>query len=167
MITLDDYFVGRDKDSRYAGLVTHELIANAQQTVIRANRMLSEFYAELPAARRRKVSSGWRPPKVNEALQKIGAAPNSPHITCDAVDIEDFDAPDDGDDANDLAVWCLNNVGILESSGLWMEDPRCTPSWVHWQTRPPKSGRRFFIPDKNWANRLAGRPLTTASLEKA
>jgi hypothetical protein len=35
---------------------------------------------------------------------------------------------------------------MLEEAGLFMESPSKTPRWVHFQTVPPKSGKRIFIP---------------------
>jgi hypothetical protein len=45
-----------------------------------------------------------------------------------------------------LARWCLRNLVFLAEVGLWMEDPRWTPGWVHLQSVPPRSGGRVFIP---------------------
>jgi hypothetical protein len=30
--------------------------------------------------------------------------------------------------------------------GAWFEDFRYTPRWIHCQTTPPASGKRFFVP---------------------
>lgn len=62
----------------------------------------------------------------------------SKHLYGQAVDISD--------PKKELQVWCQNNVKLLEEIGLWMEDFRYTPNWVHFQCVPPKSGNRFFIP---------------------
>lgn len=43
-----------------------------------------------------------------------------------------------------LYLWCEQNVPLLESTGLWCE--KGTKGWVHFQTVPPKSGARFFLP---------------------
>lgn len=166
MITLDDYFMGRDRDPRFTAYLTPEIVGNAQRTVQLANLVLARYYADHPAAVRPRVSSGWRPPAVNAALEARGAAPQSKHMTGEAIDLSDGDGPDD-DRANDLAAWCVNNALVLEACGLWMEDPRATPTWVHWQIVPPKSGRRYFIPDAKWAARLAGNALDVSDLERA
>lgn len=47
---------------------------------------------------------------------------------------------------NDLQKWCLDNVDFLAEIGVWMEDFSVTPTWVHFQIVPPKSGKRFFMP---------------------
>lgn len=55
-------------------------------------------------------------------------------------------AADIHDPKQTLQKWCLENVAKLEEIGLWMEDFSATKTWVHFQTRPPKSGKRFFLP---------------------
>lgn len=67
----------------------------------------------------------------------IGSA-NSPHKLGRGVDTYD---PDRG-----FARWCIAHLDVLAGEGLFMEDPRWTPTWVHLDDRGPKSGRRVFIP---------------------
>jgi uncharacterized protein YcbK (DUF882 family) len=62
----------------------------------------------------------------------------SRHLSGQAVDIFDKDGS--------LKAWIKNNIAILEEAGLYMEDFKYTPNWVHFQIVPPKSGSRFFIP---------------------
>jgi hypothetical protein len=81
------------------------------------------------------VSSGYRPGYYNK---QAGGATNSPHITCEAIDILD--------PHGDFAAWCIVNQHELEKAGLYMEDPAHTIGWVHLQIRAPKSGKRIFIP---------------------
>jgi hypothetical protein len=42
--------------------------------------------------------------------------------------------------------WCLRNLNEMETIGLWMENARWTPTWVHLQTVPPLSGHRVYVP---------------------
>jgi uncharacterized protein YcbK (DUF882 family) len=86
------------------------------------------------------VTSGLRSQKQQEELIKAGKsnAPKSAHLVGMAADIADPDG--------ELAAWLLKNVHILEEAQLWAEDPQYTPGWIHLQCRPPRSGRRFFIP---------------------
>ena len=70
------------------------------------------------------VTSGYRTPEHN-AL--IGGAKNSAHCFCQAADFADRD--------RSLCSWILQDESILEISGLWMEDPDRTPTWVHLQSR--------------------------------
>lgn len=62
----------------------------------------------------------------------------SRHLYGQAVDISDHN--------RELQAWCLANVAVLEEIGLWMEDFSATPTWIHFQVVPPRSGRRFFKP---------------------
>lgn len=128
MITLDDYFMGRDVT--YADALTDALRANAEVTVARANDLLSSFGED------RSVNSGWRPPVVNATTH--GAAQNSRHMTCQAVDLSDPEG--------DLDDFCMTHLDLLEAIGLWMEHPAATKGWCHVQTVPPRSGKRVFYP---------------------
>jgi uncharacterized protein YcbK (DUF882 family) len=53
----------------------------------------------------------------------------------------DFSDPD-----GTLKAWVNNNIPVMESIGLWMEAFSATPTWLHVQIVPPKSGNRFFNP---------------------
>lgn len=128
MITLADYYAGRDR--RFPDELTDEKRANAEEMVEKANELLQRF------GETRKVNSGWRPAAINNAT--IGAAPKSKHMTCEAIDLEDKDGT--------LDAWCLENLDVLQEIGLWMESPEATPDWCHLQITPPRSGNRVFKP---------------------
>lgn len=130
MISLETYLMGRDK--QYPRDYTDEVKEKACITVEKANELL----ARAGRSDVHEVSSGWRPRAVNDATRN--AASRSRHITAEAVDLRDRD--------RSLATWCVDNLDVLAEIGLWMEDPRWTPTWVHLQIVPPKSGRRVFIP---------------------
>lgn len=82
------------------------------------------------------VSSGWRPAGINSATK--GAAKRSNHLLGLAVDIADPDGK--------LATWTIQNIALIASFGLFIEDIRYTKNWVHYQCVPPASGKRVFIP---------------------
>lgn len=84
------------------------------------------------------VSSGYRPPEVN--AETPGAAKDSNHMLCRAVDIADPDGR--------FTDWCSKNMDLMAHFELWQEDPRWTKGWVHLQSVPPKSQHRIFIPFK-------------------
>ena len=128
MITLDDFYMGRDVT--YASELTDELRANAVVTVARANALLAAFGQD------RKVNSGWRPAAVNAATP--GAAPFSQHMLCRAVDLSDPEG-----DLDNFLFSCTQNLLDLV---LWMEHPASTKGWCHVQTVPPKSGNLVFYP---------------------
>lgn len=130
MISLTDYWMGRDEE--YPLAMTPQIEHNALLTVQLTNALLVRF------GQGRKATSGWRPPMVNASIPN--AAPNSKHMTGQAIDLADPDG--------DLDDWLMSDPGqrALEEIGLWMEHPAATKGWAHLQTVPPKSGRRVFYP---------------------
>jgi hypothetical protein len=143
-ITIDDYFMGRDRE--YAHQLTPEIRQNAVETTALVNALLAEAADDgvEPAVHpvtKTHVSSGWRPPAVNAAT--ANAAKLSTHLAAEACDIAD-------DNLRSLAVWCIRSLVVLERLGLYLEDPRWTKgqytNWVHVQKRAPGSGRRVFVP---------------------
>lgn len=140
LITLDEYWMGRDKTHKSD--LTHVIIANATRTVAAANKLLAiiaqswDVDLDIHPVNKSLVSSGWRPPAINAGVP--GAAVRSKHMTGDAVDIYDPDG--------DIDEWCLDNLKHLESCGIWLEHPAATKGWSHWQTIPPRSKNRVFYP---------------------
>ena len=130
MIDLTIYFKGRD--IKYAEEMTSDILRNSEITVARVNELL------MRAGRSdvHTVNSGWRPQGVNDAT--ANAAKGSKHLSAEAVDLPDAD--------RSLCGWAVDNLDILAEIGLWIEDPRWTPTWLHAQIVPPKSGKRVFIP---------------------
>lgn len=68
---------------------------------------------------------------------KTGAK-NSKHKLACAVDVYD--------PARILAQWCVKNKDKLFEIGLFCEDFRWTPTWVHLQNIQPASRKVIFIP---------------------
>ena len=130
MIDAAAFYKGRDTE--YASELTEEIRANSENTIAKVNELLERSgFKSIDS-----VDSGWRPRAVNAATSNAGAHSN--HITGQACDLPDPDRA--------FATWCVDNLDVLGSIGLWMEDPRWTKTWVHVQTIPPKSGRRVYIP---------------------
>lgn len=144
MITTEQYF-GKS-------LVTPEIAVAAQDLLNKVNAFL-EHWEGFAEGREPHMTSGYRSPEYNKTIK--GAAPNSNHMSGKAIDISDSDKA--------LAKFCLVKKQLLEDYGLWCEDPRTTKTWVHFQSVPPKSGNRFYIPSLGWAAKLTG-PLTLESL---
>lgn len=141
MITIADYFMGRRE--QYPLALSPDIERNAGITVELANRLLAQASTygvtlDRHPVNKSLVSSGWRPPTLNASTPN--AAPNSKHMTGQAVDIFDPDG--------DLDDWLMTGEGqaALTALGLWMEHPSATKSWAHLQTVPPRSGRRVFHP---------------------
>ena len=130
MIDTQSYFKGRD--IKYAEEMTSDILRNSEITVARVNQLLER------AGRSdiHTINSGWRPQGVNDAT--ANAAKGSKHLSAEACDLPDAD--------RSLCSWAVDNLDVLEEIGLWIEDPRWTPTWLHVQIVPPKSGKRVFIP---------------------
>ena len=128
MITLSDYYMGRD--AQFPGQLTDEMRRDAQMTVEKANRLLER------AGITRGVNSGWRPPAINAGIRN--AAKKSNHMVCRAIDISDDD--------DTLDAWCMSHLPVLLELGLWLEHPDSTPRWCHVQIVAPGSGNRVFRP---------------------
>jgi hypothetical protein len=144
MISLGNYYMARDHT--HGHLLGSDLRANALRTVEAANKLLVLAKTDgvsLQSSPRTGniVSSGWRPPEVNAGTP--GAAVNSLHMRCLAIDL--FDADGDLDD------WLFSVADtVLADLGLWMEHPAATKGWAHVQLVPQSSfartGRRWFYP---------------------
>lgn len=85
------------------------------------------------------VTSGARCEAYTRKLREDGipAALKSAHIEGLAVDI----APLNKESMFKFKEWLMPR---LEGLGIWLEDPKFTPSWCHVQIRPAKN--RVFIP---------------------
>jgi hypothetical protein len=82
------------------------------------------------------VNSGLRRQSDNDAT--ANAAKSSSHLVGMAVDLKDT--------TNEFWTWCVANLELIQAQGLYLEDRRWTPTWVHLSTRPPGSGKRIFVP---------------------
>lgn len=88
---------------------------------------------------------GFRPPRIFACTYRspdhnarVGGAKKSNHLTGCAGDIDDRDGA--------LKDYLRTNPELLEECDLYAEDFDSTPTWVHLQSVPPKSGRRIFKP---------------------
>lgn len=127
MITLADYLKGH-------GEAPEAVKANALELLARVNALLAEL--PFPEAREPKVNSGWRPADYNKNVPN--AAPNSKHITGQAVDVADPDGVIDS--------YLHTHFTLLIKHKLWMEHPSATKGWSHLQSVPPRSGNLCFYP---------------------
>lgn len=90
------------------------------------------------------ITSGVR--SVEDQEQINPGAPKSKHIEGAACDVSDSNGL--------LWNWCLQNIKLLASNNLYLEDKRWTSTdddggWVHFQCLPPISGKRIFVPSSN------------------
>jgi len=138
MITLSDYWMGRDE--LYPLAMTPQIEHNALIMIDLANRLLTLAKGAGVQVREMPnggvVTSGWRPPAINAATH--GASPASKHMTAQAIDLYD--------PSGRLDMWMSANQQVLKDLGLWQEHPSATPNWAHVQSVPPASGNRVFYP---------------------
>ena len=83
----------------------------------------------------RVLTCAYRNPEHNA---RVGGAKRSTHLTGNACDIADAD--------DKLKAFLRSHPDVLKRAGLWAEDYASTPTWVHLQRVPPRSGARVFKP---------------------
>lgn len=104
--------------------------ANLQRLLVKINQVRALYGKPMI------VTSGVRTQEEQAVINP--KAPHSRHIDGEAVDI--------ADPKGELKDWIKNHVPDMETIGFWFEDFSATPTWVHFQIVPPKSGSRFFLP---------------------
>lgn len=133
MITLEAYFMFRRE--QYESEYKPEFEDNARFLLDKVNKLLADLKYENPI-----VSSGWRPPSYNKKV--VGAAKGSHHQTGHAIDIKDMD----GRLRNLILREEFMGESLLAVYELYLEDPTFTPTWIHLQDIPPRSGNYIFKP---------------------
>lgn len=95
-----------------------------------------------------RVTSGYRSKEEHLAIYAAKGITDqkkipmqSRHLSGLAVDLAPVKEP-----VSDLQKFIKNNVALMQEIGLWFEDFSKTPTWVHAQIVPPKSGKLFFLP---------------------
>lgn len=137
MISVEDYF------KAYAGHpeITPEKIDRAWILLQRVNVALTEaLVAGVPLQHNPTTGtyvSGQKNGGFRISTTSVGAA-KSQHREARAVDVYDPNRA--------LATWVIANQARMRELGLWIEDPRWTPTWVHLQSLAPGSGNLVFVP---------------------
>lgn len=107
------------------GLIPTDAQKKNLSVLVEALNELGRFFPE-PVV----VIRGLRTEMQNEA---VGGVKNSPHLTGEAVDLQDKN--------HNLGQFILNNLHLLQEFGLYMENPYYCVSkntgnnWIHLQTR--------------------------------
>lgn len=137
MITLEQYAGVWIKHVDFNGACQEA----AKLLLDRVNRLLAEYVAsghelEINPKSKTNVSGeiygGFRPQDC-----PIGA-PYSSHKLGMAVDVYD--------PFNSIDIWLDTHPEILVKYDLYREHPSATRNWCHLSTKPPKSGKRTFLP---------------------
>ncbi len=80
--------------------------------------------------------------KIDRHLLGPGGKPKGPrksqHLLGNACDVSD--------PTGELYWFCLDHMDLIHTLGVYLEDKSFTPRWVHFQTVPPRSGNRIFLP---------------------
>lgn len=133
MISKDELLKGRDQ--QFPDDYTQQISDNLDMLLPLLNQIRTAW------AQPMIVDSGWRSPSEN--ANTPGAAAHSKHMLGLAADIQDLDGS--------LWAWVLQNLALMQQLGIYMEDRRWTPTWVHFGYGPPASGKRIFVPSANRA----------------
>jgi uncharacterized protein YcbK (DUF882 family) len=130
MLTITELLSGNLKSK-----IPKEHFTNLMDLLVKINTVRTLY------AKTMTVTSGYRSLKHHTEIyadRGILTPPlGSKHLTGQAVDISDPDGK--------LMLWVKANYGLMETFGLWMEEPD-NQKRVHFQSVPPKSGKRFFYP---------------------
>ena len=78
-----------------------------------------------------------------------GFRPENCSVGADNSQHKDAHAVDNYDPDRLFAKWCRTHEQDLASLGLYMEREEWTPSWVHLQDVPPRSGKIAYIPSSS------------------
>ncbi len=127
MITEEEYLKKRDQ----AAPLDDTMKANMTRLLAKLNALFQFHYRGAYYG----ISSGYRPATINA---NAGGAKRSAHLTCEACDLRDPDGR--------IAKFLFDNVQVLKTLDLYLEDPAATKGWCHLQSRPTASGRRVFKP---------------------
>lgn len=111
-------------------LPTKEVESNLKTLLIRMNAVRNLYGKPMV------VTSGLR--TLIDQARINPSAPQSKHLLGQACDISDRDG--------ELWAWVEKHLDEMAAIGLWFEDGTYTDGWVHFQTVPPKSGKRIFVP---------------------
>lgn len=119
------------------GIVESNLLTTYQRVKIVEARWIEQGGGGFRLVGRR---SGLRSRADQDLLINQGksTATLSRHLFGLAVDIVDLD--------NQIKAWLHENPPVLIGASLWCEAAHCTPGWIHFQSQPPASGKRWFIP---------------------
>lgn len=107
-----------------------EVLANLKDLLAKLNAVRAIY------AKPMVINSGLRSQEDQERINP--SAPKSKHLMGQAADVRDADGK--------LTEWVKANMSTMEHIGFWFEDFGHTHGWVHFQSVPPRSGNRVFIP---------------------
>jgi hypothetical protein len=133
-LTINDYFKGYDQTK-----LPVEHIENAKVLIERVNKFFENYPDSITQ------NSGYRSKEKHLAIYKAKGITDeskipmqSAHLFGNAIDV--------GDANNKIKEYVKANIPLAEQLSLFFEDFSVTVNWVHLGDKPPKSGKRFFMP---------------------
>jgi Peptidase M15 len=137
MITYAEYFTRDGVDLSKTRCTSVDQEQHALRLLSKVNQLLAAYDKFLGRHWVAIVRSGFRTPAINACIK--GAAPNSYHMTGDAIDI--------ADNANELDDWLSTPEGLAaqKAAGLYREHHTQTDTWCHLQSIAPRSGNWEFF----------------------
>jgi hypothetical protein len=114
---------------------TEEVESNLKDLLDKMNKVRSIYGKPMT------VTSGLRSQADQERINP--SAPKSKHLLGQACDVADTDGA--------LMNWVLDHLDLMKDIGLYFEHfgythPEGKGWWVHFQSVPPASGKRIFVP---------------------
>lgn len=114
-----------------------EIQANLAVLLERVNKVRSAWGKPMtPTSGLRTMEDHLRIYKAKGITDPAKIPMSSRHLTGRAVDI--------ADEGLVLTAWLKAHPEVLEAAQLWCEEGN--KNWVHFQTVPPASGKRWFLP---------------------
>lgn len=125
MITLEEALHGHSADD-----IPKEYLENLKALIVKVNVIRAAWDKPMT------VTSGIR--TMADQMRINPKAPKSNHLTGHAIDI--------ADEGLKLTAWLKKAEGeaLLEKLAIYCEEGN--KNWVHLQSIPPKSNRRWFLP---------------------
>ena len=133
MISWKEMLKGNDEKD-----IPQEHIENMKDLLIKINKIREAYNKPMSPTSVYRTKAKQIEVYKTKGITDINKIPmSSMHLSGRALDIADPNG--------ELWKWTKDNVALLEEIGLWVEDDPSTPR-VHYQTKPPNSGNRFFKP---------------------
>ena len=119
-----------------------EYLENLEELLVKLNHLRAAYGKPL------RVTSGLRDIQKHLAIYAAKGITDQSKIPMQSRHLYGFaaDLVPIEDNIKHLHDWVNHNVKLMEEIGLYFEAFEYTPTWLHCQSVPPKSGKRFFKP---------------------
>jgi hypothetical protein len=119
-----------------------EHFENLEELLVKLNKLRAAYGKPL------RVTSGYRSMERHLAIYAAKGITDQSKIPMKSNHLYGFaaDLVPVEDDIQHLHQWAWDNFQLMVDIGLWFENFKETPTWLHCQSMPPKSGNRFFKP---------------------